>query len=63
MDLGGCSEPRTAVRYRKIAPDDLADRLFAHGWDFTETGTFQSQDKTARTVGTVVQLEPVRGKS
>jgi integrase len=34
MDLGGWDKADTANRYRKLAPDDLADRLFAHGWDF-----------------------------
>jgi integrase len=34
MDLGGWEKADTAMRYRKIAPDDLADRLLAHGWDF-----------------------------
>jgi len=35
MDLGGWKKSDMANRYRKIAPEDLADRLFAHGWDFT----------------------------
>jgi len=34
MDLGGWDKADTANRYRKMAPDDLADRLLAHGWDF-----------------------------
>lgn len=34
MDHGGWSRADTANRYRKLAPDDLASRLFAHGWDF-----------------------------
>lgn len=34
MDLGGWTKADTANRYRKIAPDDLGDRLLAHGWDF-----------------------------
>lgn len=34
MDLGGWLKADTANRYRKLAPDDLADRLLAHGWDF-----------------------------
>ncbi|MGK7753753.1 tyrosine-type recombinase/integrase [Roseovarius sp. C03] len=35
MDLGGWRKSDMANRYRKIAPEDLADRLFARGWDFT----------------------------
>lgn len=34
MDLGGWDKADTANRYRKQAPDDLAARLLAHGWDF-----------------------------
>lgn len=34
MDLGGWSKADTANRYRKIAPADLAQRLFDHGWQF-----------------------------
>lgn len=38
MDLGGWKSPEMAMRYRKLAPDDLGARLLAHGWDFrTET--------------------------
>lgn len=36
MDLGGWTKADTANRYRKLAPDDLADRLRAIGWDFCE---------------------------
>ncbi|KAA9008100.1 tyrosine-type recombinase/integrase [Histidinibacterium aquaticum] len=36
MDLGGWDRADTANRYRKLAPDDLARRLLAHGWDFQE---------------------------
>ncbi|TCP43958.1 tyrosine-type recombinase/integrase [Rhodovulum marinum] len=35
MDLGGWKTPAMANRYRKLAPEDLADRLLARGWDFT----------------------------
>ena len=35
MDLGGWAKPATAMRYRKLYPADLADRLISHGWDFT----------------------------
>lgn len=34
MDMGGWAKADMANRYRKIAPDDLAERLHAHGWDF-----------------------------
>lgn len=34
LDLGGWDKADTANRYRKIAPDDLPDRLRAHGWIF-----------------------------
>lgn len=34
MDLGGWKKAETANRYRKIAPDDLAERLGQYGWDF-----------------------------
>ncbi len=36
MDLGGWAKSEMANRYRKIAPDDLADRLLEHGWDFRQ---------------------------
>ncbi len=36
MDLGGWSKADMANRYRKLAPDDLAQRLFDHGWDFRQ---------------------------
>ena len=35
LDLGGWQKSDMAQRYRKIAPADLAERLLAHGWDFT----------------------------
>lgn len=35
MDLGGWVKADMANRYRKLAPADLAERLHAHGWDFT----------------------------
>lgn len=34
IDEGGWAKADMANRYRKIAPDDLAERLDAHGWDF-----------------------------
>lgn len=34
MDLGGWKSPAMANRYRKLAPEDLANRLLAHGWNF-----------------------------
>jgi integrase len=41
MDLGGWDKADTANRYRKLAPDDLSERLFAHGWDFRPQVTRQ----------------------
>ena len=42
MDLGGWAKSEMANRYRKIAPDDLADRLLKFGWDFRqETGNLE----------------------
>lgn len=38
LDLGGWSKADVANIYRKIAPDDLAERLLAHGWDFRSAG-------------------------
>ncbi|QBR38328.1 site-specific integrase [Leisingera sp. NJS201] len=34
LDLGGWADADTANIYRKIAPDDLPERLLQHGWDF-----------------------------
>jgi integrase len=34
IDLGGWDKADTANRYRKIAPDDLGQRLLDFGWDF-----------------------------
>lgn len=38
QDLGGWEKADTANRYRKLAPADLSERLFKHGWDFTVEG-------------------------
>lgn len=38
MDRGGWAKPAMAMRYRKLAPPDLAERLLDHGWDFREPG-------------------------
>lgn len=38
LDLGGWRVSDMAQRYRKIAPDHLADQLAAAGWDFTALG-------------------------
>lgn len=46
MDLGGWTKADTANRYRKLAPDDLADRLLDHGWDF-RSGFGQGSGKSA----------------
>ena len=45
LDLGGWADADTANIYRKIAPDDLADRLLAHGWDFTTGAQLSRQRK------------------
>jgi integrase len=45
MDLGGWSKADMANRYRKLAPDDLADRLLAHGWDFRQKSGKSSPEK------------------
>lgn len=34
VDRGGWVKADMARHYRKMAPADLGDRLFAHGWDF-----------------------------
>lgn len=34
LDQGGWSRSDTANRYRKLAPKNLGNKLFAHGWDF-----------------------------
>ena len=38
LDLGGWAKADMANRYRKIAPDDLGDRLLEFGWDFRRDG-------------------------
>lgn len=38
LDLGGWRKSDMAMRYRKIAPADLPDRLAAHGWHFDRLG-------------------------
>lgn len=53
MDLGGWDKADTANRYRKTAPDDLAERLLAHGWDFRSE--WQRRVNTPRTVQQVVE--------
>ncbi|MEM8632099.1 MAG: tyrosine-type recombinase/integrase [Pseudomonadota bacterium] len=34
MDQGGWAKADMALRYRKVAPDDLAERLSEYGWGF-----------------------------
>jgi len=46
LDLGGWADADTANIYRKIAPDDLSDRLLAHGWDFTIGAQLSNQRRT-----------------
>jgi integrase len=51
LDLGGWSKADVANIYRKIAPDDLAERLLAHGWDYRRAGrTDTMQPATLRLV-------------
>lgn len=38
LDLGGWRTPKTAERYRKIAPANLGEVVLAAGWDFTRLG-------------------------
>ena len=38
LDLGGWRVADMAMRYRKAAPEGLADQLLAAGWDFTRLG-------------------------
>ncbi|MBY6121836.1 site-specific integrase [Mameliella alba] len=38
LDLGGWQVPDMAMRYRKIAPDDLGDQLARFGWRFDLMG-------------------------
>lgn len=45
MDLGGWAKADMANRYRKIAPDDLAERLLAHGWDFGNAASTSKLDR------------------
>lgn len=47
MDLGGWVKADTANIYRKLAPDDLAERLLAHGWDFRTVRAFEAQPDSA----------------
>ncbi|MEQ3630719.1 MAG: tyrosine-type recombinase/integrase [Sulfitobacter sp.] len=42
LDQGGWRKADMAMRYRKIAPEDLSDRLEAHGWDFARRGAPQT---------------------
>lgn len=46
LDLGGWSKADVANIYRKIAPDDLGERLIQHGWDY-------------RTPGQIDRLKPI----
>jgi integrase len=38
MQAGGWRKVDMALRYTKLAPSDLADRLLAHGWNFAAGG-------------------------
>jgi integrase len=50
LDQGGWRKSDMAMRYRKIAPEDLADRLAAHGWDFERRATAQSKRAQIRAI-------------
>ncbi|MEL6646982.1 MAG: site-specific integrase [Pseudomonadota bacterium] len=50
MDQGGWSKADMANRYRKLAPDDLSERLLAHGWDFRRE-LLEERRKGLRVVG------------
>lgn len=48
MDLGGWEKADMANRYRKLAPDDLGETLYRHGWDFgQESGQLKIADSLA----------------
>lgn len=44
LDLGGWKRADVANVYRKIAPEDLGDRLHATGWDFTRADFRKARD-------------------
>lgn len=46
LDLGGWSSAAMANIYRKIAPDDLAERLLSHGWDYRRAGRIDARQYT-----------------
>lgn len=50
LDLGGWSKADVANIYRKIAPDDLGARLYAHGWDYRPAGLLDAQAPPLRVV-------------
>ncbi len=50
MDQGGWAKADMANRYRKLAPDDLADRLLAFGWDFRQESVNSKPAKAFRVV-------------
>jgi len=51
LDQGGWNRSDTANRYRKIAPRDLARRLFGFGWDF------RTEDVAPVRYGEYIQLK------
>jgi len=57
MDLGGWRKADMANRYRKIAPEDLADRLARHGWDFTRE-SFATQRRN--TPAEIIKIDRAR---
>tara|TARA_R110002020_G_scaffold74540_24_gene190681 strand:- start:3765 stop:4631 length:867 start_codon:yes stop_codon:yes gene_type:complete len=52
LDIGGWQKADMALRYRKIAPADLAERLLTQGWDFRHgLATGSSEYTDSRNVG------------
>jgi integrase len=56
MDQGGWAKADMANRYRKIAPDDLAERLFAHGWDFRTPDEIRAKPWTGKVADGLLRL-------
>lgn len=57
MDLGGWRKADMANRYRKLAPEDLADRLLDHGWDFTRESFAEARRRDARPSAEIRELK------
>lgn len=58
LDLGGWRSANVANIYRKIAPEDLGDRLFAAGWDFTRAAFRGQRQRPAQEISeNVIRLQ------